>query len=314
MVTPPDPGAILGRLSGRMAGKVADGVLENMDTNAVLDGIDVNALLDRVDVDALLDRVDIDRLMARVDMDRLLARVDVEALVRRSGVPEIVEQSTSRFAGSALDSLRRQVLGLDLLAGFLLDRLLGRRRLEWAFAPAGLRPAAPRLRDGSLDVSGRYAGPVPRLVAVIADLWLLSAGSTLALAGTDYVTSRLFDWHIDTDRGWWWLPVLAFVAFCYSFFSLEIAGRTPGKALLGLRVVRWDGTEVSAWSAFVRTIAWPLSIVLVGAGIVVLLVQRDRRALHDLLARTAVVYDWSPRPVTLRPAMSATLMERSTRR
>lgn len=310
MVTPPDPGAILGRLSGR----VADGVLGNMDTNAVLDGIDVNALLDRIDVDALLDRVDIDRLMARVDVDALMARVDVEALVRRSGVPEIVEQSTSRFAGSALDSLRRQLVSLDLLTGFVLDRLLGRRRLEWAFAPPALRPAAPRLREGSLDVSGRYAGIVPRLVAVMADLWLISVGSTLALAGTDYVTMRLFDWHLDTDRGWWWLPLLALGAFCYSFFSLEIAGRTPGKALVGLRVVRWDGTDMSPWPSFVRTITWPLSILLAGVGIVVLLLQRDRRALHDLLARTAVVHDWSPRPVALRPAMSATLMERSAQR
>ncbi len=310
MVSPPDPGAFLGRITGR----VADGVLESIDTNAVLDGVDVNALLDRIDVEALLDRVDVDRLMARVDVDALLARVDVEALVRRSGVPEIVEQSTSRFAGSALDSLRRQLVGLDLLAGFVVDRLLRRRRLEWAFAPPGLRPEAPRLRDGSLDVSGRYAGAVPRLVAVIADLWLLSAGSTLVLAGTDYLTSRLFDWQIDTDRGWWWLPAFAFIAFCYSFFSLEIAGRTPGKALVGLRVVRWDGTAMTPWPAFVRTVTWPLSIVLAGAGIVVLLLQRDRRALHDLLARTAVVHDWAPRPVALRAAMSTTLMDRSSPR
>ncbi len=307
MVTPPDPGALLGRITGR----VADGVLEHVDTNAVLDGIDVNALLDRIDVEALLDRIDVDRLMARVDVDALMARVDIEALVRRSGVPEIVEQSTSRFAGSALDSLRRQMVSLDLLTGFVIDRLLGRRRLEWAFAPVGLRPAEPRMRDGSLDISGRYAGAVPRLLAVIADLWLLSVGSTLALAGSDYLTTRLFGWHVDTERGWWWVPVFAFIAFCYSFFSLEVAGRTPGKALVGLRVVRWDGSDVSAWPAFVRTVMWPLSIVLAGVGLVVLLVQRDRRALHDLLARTAVVYDWAPRPVLLRPSMSAKLLERA---
>ena len=40
-----------------------------------------------------------------------------------------------------------------------------------------------------------------------------------------------------------------------------------------------------------------------------MLVDRERRALHDMLARTAVVYDWGERPAKL-PAPLTRYLER----
>ena len=50
----------------------------------------------------------------------------------------------------------------------------------------------------------------------------------------------------------------------------------------------------------VRTLAFPLSFLLLGLGLTGILFQRDRRALHDVIAGTAVVYAWDARAARLR--------------
>lgn len=71
-------------------------------------------------------------------------------------------------------------------------------------------------------------------------------------------------------------------------------------ALLGLRVVRPDGTKASVTSAAVRALTFPLSVALFGLGFLGILFHTQRRALHDLIAGTAVVY--SPIQATNAPA------------
>jgi uncharacterized RDD family membrane protein YckC len=50
----------------------------------------------------------------------------------------------------------------------------------------------------------------------------------------------------------------------------------------------------------VRTLAFPLSFLLLGLGFAGILLGRDRRALHDSIAGTAVVYAWDARAARLR--------------
>ena len=50
----------------------------------------------------------------------------------------------------------------------------------------------------------------------------------------------------------------------------------------------------------VRVLALPLSFLLFGLGFLLILLRRDRRALHDLIASTAVVYAWDARAARLR--------------
>ena len=38
-----------------------------------------------------------------------------------------------------------------------------------------------------------------------------------------------------------------------------------------------------------------ISAILFGVGFLLIVVRRDNRGLHDLIARTAVVYDWGDR-------------------
>src|SRR5436190_1023878 len=108
-----------GRESKGLLGRVAGAVTERV--------------VDTVDPHIVLERMDLNTLLAGVDVDALLRNVDLEALVRRSGIPDIVAESTYSMAGSALDVARRQLVGLDVVADRIVDKLMRRsedQRLE----------------------------------------------------------------------------------------------------------------------------------------------------------------------------------------
>jgi uncharacterized RDD family membrane protein YckC len=71
-------------------------------------------------------------------------------------------------------------------------------------------------------------------------------------------------------------------------------------AVLGVRVVRADGAPAEPRRGVVRALVFPLSFLLLGLGFLGILVQRERRALHDLIAGTAVIYAWDARAARLR--------------
>jgi uncharacterized RDD family membrane protein YckC len=140
------------------------------------------------------------------------------------------------------------------------------------------------------------AGVVTRALAFTLDALLLVIGVTglLGLAG---VIGAVLAWE----------PVLLTQRLAAAFITTlpalwlglnaamwTIAGRTPGKALFGVRVVRTDGTPVGLGRAIGRAIGYLVSGILL-LGFLWVLVDRDRRAWHDRLAGTMVVYDRGPR-------------------
>jgi uncharacterized RDD family membrane protein YckC len=225
-------------------------------------------------------------------MDAVVARVDVQAIVQRSGIPDVVADSTRSMAASMIDLGRRQLVGLDVIVERLIFRILRRGIDQLIRGPAALTGGgAPR---GSETVSGNYAGAFSRAVSGVVDIGVIIGLYTLGVAGLDVLTRVLFG--VDLGRGGpWGVVALALWAFLYIFIGLLITGRTIGKAVTGLRVIRADGTAPTARVVLVRTLALPLSLVLFGIGLLLIPVRRDHRALHDLIAGTAVVYDWGDR-------------------
>jgi uncharacterized RDD family membrane protein YckC len=151
-------------------------------------------------------------------------------------------------------------------------------------------------------VLGHYAGAASRFTAYALDVIVSWAAYTLGLAGVSFaitiVTGRSVSWHLSGTiavAGVFAAWELAYFGYCWA-----TAGRTPGMALLGLRVVRADGADLDPWRGAARALAFPLSVILCGLGFVGILVQREHRALHDLLAGTAVVYSWDARATRLR--------------
>ena len=98
----------------------------------------------------------------------------------------------------------------------------------------------------------------------------------------------------------WVVIAYAVWGFSYFAYSWAASGRTVGMALFGVRVVRDDGTDASGRRAVVRTLALPLSFLLLGLGFLGILLGGQRRALHDVIAGTAVIYSWDARAARLR--------------
>jgi len=96
--------------------------------------------------------------------------------------------------------------------------------------------------------------------------------------------------------------VLSFFAweFVYYAYSWTASGKTPGMMIVGVQVVGQDGSHAGTQRGLVRTLAFPLSFLLLGLGFLGILLGRDRRALHDVIAGTAVVYAWDAREARLR--------------
>jgi len=288
-------------------------VVDAVDVEQLLTRVDVDEFLDRVDVDHLLDRVDVNRLLDRVDVDRLMARVDVESLTRRAGIGEIVAASTSQVTASALDLARRQVVGLDTVVLRVASRLLGRDPDRLPAGPAALVDAAPAAAPGGRGrVTGHYAGAVTRLAAYLVDAALISLLFTLGLAALSLVLSVVVGVDVSVQRGtgWWWALGFGGWALFYLAIGLVVAGRTPGMGVVGLRVVARDGDALRSSQALGRTLAFPLSFLVFGLGFVGIVVGRERRALHDVLAGTVVVVDWGDRPAELPTPLSRFLAQR----
>ena len=85
--------------------------------------------------------------------------------------------------------------------------------------------------------------------------------------------------------------VSSFIPLVYFFALVAVTGRTIGKSVMGIRVVGADGRRLSAARSLLRTIAYLVSLLPVFAGFAWVLFDRDRRAWHDHLAGSRVVYE-----------------------
>lgn len=129
------------------------------------------------------------------------------------------------------------------------------------------------LRDGSastaLDVRGRRFAAALIDVAVVAVILTIIAVLTMSTPS-----------HV--------LLALAVPAFYKALFESSPAAATPGKRLLGLKVVRTDGTPLSLGRALARGCAADLAGLFWGLPYLMYVFTPRRQALHDYIADTVV--------------------------
>ena len=158
----------------------------------------------------------------------------------------------------------------------------------------------------------RYAGLVSRGVARLIDILLLA----VMVAGSVWVVQQFLG--IDPNRcppvGEWWnlrarlcgyMPYAVLLAGvvippAYRILFFVVTGQTPGMAVMGLRLRRSDGRKVGVRQALKRVLAYSLTL---GLGSFLIPVTGRRRALHDILAGTVVVYDWGDHELDFRRAL-----------
>lgn len=75
---------------------------------------------------------------------------------------------------------------------------------------------------------------------------------------------------------------------CYFVFLHWARGQTLGKMALRVRVVSLDGSPLSFGQAALRHLGAWFSAVILGIGYLIAAFRADKRALHDLIARTRV--------------------------
>lgn len=94
-----------------------------------------------------------------------------------------------------------------------------------------------------------------------------------------------------------WLLNLFMIGFTpvYILFFWLLAGQTPGKAILGVRVQRLDGGRMTLLTGLIRLAGYFLCFLSMGIGFLWIILDDRRQGWHDKLAGTCVVYKWEAR-------------------
>jgi uncharacterized RDD family membrane protein YckC len=160
---------------------------------------------------------------------------------------------------------------------------------------AGMSPA------DMVSYQSHYAGAVSRFAAYAVDIAVTTVAFELGLAGISYavqiVTGHQSHWNRANT-----VVAVIFVLWQLVYFAYfwAVGGRTPGMALMGIRVVRADGMTLDPPHAILRALVFPINILLLGIPFLLILVQNERRGVQDLIAGSAVIYSWDARAARLR--------------
>jgi len=161
--------------------------------------------------------------------------------------------------------------------------------------------ARVRDSDRALAHQGHYAGPVSRLLAFLADAAIVSILYTAAVALTAAAIDITTPWTLDFSKDSW-VAAVFFIGWwaIYLGNGWLLRSKSPGMALLGLRIVRADGSELDQRHALIRLIAFPLGFLTFGAGFLGIIFSKRRKALYDRIADTAVIYQWDAESAKIR--------------
>ncbi len=154
------------------------------------------------------------------------------------------------------------------------------------------------LTPEQVEIRLEPAGPGRRFVALVIDLVLVLAASLavsqlalLALPGGLGAILRA-------------LALLVLSWGYHVYFELRHQGQSPGKRVVGIRVVDGRGLPLSAEQSFVRNVVRVLDALPLGyaLGALTCLLDAERRRLGDLAADTLVVRETPPVELDRRSA------------
>ncbi|MBI3965260.1 MAG: RDD family protein [Chloroflexi bacterium] len=143
-------------------------------------------------------------------------------------------------------------------------------------APQELAGAGARLFSYIIDaIILSLAGGIPFGVLFGFGLTLLLGSSSGGGTGGLLITV-----------GYLWLFV---VCLGYPLFFWTRSGQTPGKKMMGIRIVKVDGSQLSFVDALLRLIGYAVSSSIFSLGFIWILIDGRRQGWHDKIAKTLVV-------------------------
>jgi uncharacterized RDD family membrane protein YckC len=134
----------------------------------------------------------------------------------------------------------------------------------------------------------RLAGPFRRLPAFLIDFAIVTA-INVAIFVVMSLTVTWVSWGLAVFAG----LVMAFFVFWFfgGFCETMLNGQTPGKWLLGLRTLTYEGQPISALQAIFRNLMRAADLLMPLLGLVVMMFNRRFQRLGDLVAGTIVVVE-----------------------
>lgn len=134
-----------------------------------------------------------------------------------------------------------------------------------------------------------------RFMAALVDTGIIVVVQVVVYLTMLLIANNLFD--IDIFSGWV-MAVFGLIAFVllwgyYIFFEMLWNGQSPGKRLVGLRVLKTDGTPITLAESIIRNLIRLIDFlpVFYGLGVITMFVNAQSRRLGDLAAGTLVVRD-----------------------
>lgn len=164
---------------------------------------------------------------------------------------------------------------------------------------ANCKPIAlQRMREGTwVQGARRYAGFWIRVVAYMIDviIQVVAFYAVMIPLGVIFGLGSMFDPDPRDIGALGILFALVIIAglgagIAYQIYFLTKHGGTPGKLLLGLRIIRSDGGPISAGRAVGRMFAHGLSGMILYIGYIMAGFDSEKRALHDHICDTRVIY------------------------
>ncbi len=148
----------------------------------------------------------------------------------------------------------------------------------------------------NIEISYELAGVGSRFVAVLIDHLIQIAAIILIGLGISYV-NRSFIHSLTGGQATLFVEAVAVLAIFaifsgyFVFFELIWAGRTPGKRIVGLQLIRDGGYAIDPYSSFVRNIVRLVDLMppLYGIGIISIFISSDYKRLGDYAAGTLVI-------------------------
>ncbi len=134
----------------------------------------------------------------------------------------------------------------------------------------------------------RFAAKIVDLV-ILYGIGLIVQGAVAALFFDGIVPLMLEDWERWTRFTLIAAPINVSIVLAYTVYFIRRHEATPGKRLLGLRVVRADGGRVGVGRVIGRYFAEQLSGLVFLVGYVMAAFDEEKRTLHDYLCGTRVV-------------------------
>jgi uncharacterized RDD family membrane protein YckC len=144
-------------------------------------------------------------------------------------------------------------------------------------------------------LQGRTAGFVTRLLAYAIDVVVLAGivavgGWVAVLIDTVF---QHFGLDLNADISTIYVFLIPWILGFYFVSFWSLTGRTMGKSVMGLKVIRADGRPPTIGHSIIRFFGYGVSAIVFWLGYFWVLVDNDRQAWHDHMAKTWVVYDYA---------------------